>query len=141
MRSKLRALDPDFREENECFYLLGGQCEVRIVRWQVNTEEASGLPQKQTLERMVCAAIRAVYVERTETVTKWLESRTDRPKETPKEHTWSYMAGWYPERGCEDFFKMIWRDKGNENGTIRRKLETILQDNGSWGIFEELSKI
>ena len=141
VRSKLRALDPDLREEDGWFYLLDGQCEVTIVRWQVKAEEASDIPQKQTLERMVCAAIRAVYAERAETVNQWLKSRPAPPKETPKEHTWSYMAGWYPEHGCEDFFKTIWRDKGNENGTIRQKLEEILQVAGYWGIFEELSKI
>ncbi len=137
VRSKMKSLDPNTIEDDDCFYLADRHCEVRIVRWQVDTPDNSGLPAKQTLERMDCAAIRTAYPQRTETVNRWLSSRSeeDRPKETPKEHAWSYMAGGDPEHGCDDFYRRVWSDE-----KIRKELEDILRDNGSWGIFEEFAQ-
>ena len=27
-----------------------------------------------------------------------------------KAYSWSHMAGWYSEMGCEQFFQALWRD-------------------------------
>ena len=59
--------------------LFGGATTVLLVRWKADDQAEAGLPEKQTLERLVCAAIVAAYPERAEPVQRWLISRPKAP--------------------------------------------------------------
>jgi hypothetical protein len=52
-----------------------------------------------------------------------------------KEFAWSHMAGWYAQRGCENFYQAIWED-----GATASELEKRLRASGAWGIAQELAK-
>ena len=100
---------------------------VSLIRWEVLEQpDCPGLPTKQCLERIICCAILRAYPDRAQLVQNWLISLGDEKKLTPKSHSWSYMAGWFAEKGCDDFLQAIWRDE-----KIARELETILTKNGS----------
>lgn len=111
------------------------QTTVSLVVWKTDDEPASGLPQKQTLERLVSAAIREAYPERAEEVHRWLRSRTDPPEPNPKDYSWSYMAGWNSEAGCESFLAQIWKDE-----LVAASLKTRLEASGAWDIALSLTK-
>src|SRR5436309_2878174 len=80
-----------------------GATKVALVRWEASDPDGPGLPQQQTLERLVCAALIAAYPTRAKSVQDWLDSRPQPPGTHPKEHAWSHMAGWYADQGCEAF--------------------------------------
>ncbi len=121
--------------EQEEIELDEGATKVCLVRWEALDEDAPGLPKKQTLERLVCAAIIAVYPERAPAVHAWLNSRPDPPPADPKEHAWSYMAGWYAAHGCEDFYRAVWRDH-----EVATALESRLRKSGALRIAEALAE-
>jgi hypothetical protein len=107
----------------------GGATMVALIRWEVTDPPAPGLPDQQTLERLVSAALAAAYPPRAKAVQDWLNSRPACPAPDPKEHAWSYMAGWYAEHGCEDFYSNLWRD-----AAVVRELESRLRSAGAWQI-------
>jgi hypothetical protein len=107
----------------------GGATKVSLVRWEVNDPPAPGLPDPQTLERLVSAALVAAYPARAASVQDWLNARPDPPAADPKEHAWSYTAGWYAEHGCEAFYSNLWNDL-----RIGGELQTRLQSSGAWQI-------
>jgi hypothetical protein len=54
----------------------GGVTKVALVRWEVNDPAATpGLPDQQTLERLVCSALVAAYPPRAKAVQDWLNAR------------------------------------------------------------------
>lgn len=106
---------------------------VSLVRWETSDSAPLPIPTQQTLERMVCIAIHRVYPERTEEVNRWLQSRSHPPSYDVKEVAWSYMAGWYADSGCEDFYRSLWRDT-----EVAAELKQILRHNGSWRVAEAL---
>ncbi len=112
----------------------GGTVNVALIRWETTDPPAPGLPDQQTLERLVCAALAAAYPQRATSVQDWLDKRADRPPLDPKEHAWSYMAGWYAEHGCEDFYANLWRD-----AKLASELEARLRSSGAWQIAETLA--
>jgi hypothetical protein len=107
----------------------GGATRVSVVRWEVNDPAAAGLPDQQTLERLVCAALVAAYPVRAKPVQDWLDSRPAPPQAGPKDHAWSYMAGWYAEFDCEGFFTNLWKD-----AKIVGELESRLRTSGAWQV-------
>jgi hypothetical protein len=108
---------------------------LSVTSWSTHEAVgARGLPPQQTLERIVSAALVAAYPERAEPVTCWLESRGHAVVAGPKEHAWSYMAGWYAEHGCEDFYRQIWREP-----QVAGQLEQRLRNAGVWRIAEMLA--
>jgi hypothetical protein len=107
----------------------GGATKVFLVRWEVSDPPTPGLPDQQTLERMVSAAQAAAYPARAAAVQGWLDTRPVPPGADPKEHAWSYMAGWYAEHGCEAFYSNLWNDP-----RLRTELETRLKSSGAWQI-------
>ncbi len=120
-------------EAERKFTLFSGATTIHVVRWSTNGVAMPGVPPQQTLERLVCAAVVAAYPERGPAVQRWLDSRPEPPKPSPKEFGWSYMAGWYAELGCEAFLQKIWNDK-----EIVRQLESRLQAIGAWAVAEAL---
>src|SRR5208283_4062758 len=88
----------------------GGATRISLIRWEVNDPPTAGVPNQQTLERLVCSALNAAYPARAQAVHNWLNARPVPPPSDPKEHAWSYMAGWYAEAGCEFFYENLWND-------------------------------
>ena len=112
----------------------GGATTVALVRWQTNDPPARGLPDQQALERLVCAALAAAYPPRAIALQDWLDARPGSPPPGPKAHAWSYMAGWYAEHGCENFYTNLWRDT-----IVVRELESRLRSSGAWQTAETLA--
>jgi hypothetical protein len=112
----------------------GGATVVALIRWETNDPPAPGLPVQQTLERLVCAAFAAAYPTQAKAVQDWLDARPNPPSLDPKEHAWSYMAGWYAGHGCEDFYRNLWRDPN-----LVRELESRLRLSGAWQIAETVA--
>ncbi len=116
------------------------QCVVALLH--IRTHDPAprpGLPSKQTLERLVCHAIAKAHPDRPITVTDWLASRKDKPARTDrqesKEHSYSYLAGWYASDGCDYFFRHIW-----EQAQPREHLIQEMRDTGILQTLESLAK-
>lgn len=77
-----------------------------------------GVPDKQTLERIVCAAMAEAYPDRAAHVQGWLDGRPpedDLPPAVPKSYCWSHMAAWSAEFGAEGFIReAIWRSQARD---------------------------
>ena len=112
----------------------GGITKVSLVRWEVSDPPAQGLPDQQTLERLASAALAAAYPPRAASVQHWLDARPMPPGADPKEHAWSYMAGWYAEHGCEAFYSNLWNDP-----QVVAELSARLQSSGAWQIAAALA--
>ena len=110
----------------------GGKTRVRLIRWEISPpHNPPGLPTKNTLERLVSAAITEAYPGRGEAVDNWLRARPGPPKPCPKEHAWSYLAGWYAESGCDFFYQQLWSDE-----LVRERLRVHLTASGAWTAVE-----
>lgn len=133
VEAMVRSLDPSATRDADGHIVLGGT-KVALIRWEASDPVADGLPNQQTLERLICAALIAVYPDRGASVQAWLGSRHRPPSMGVKEYAWSYMAGWYAEHGCEDFYTNLWRDQG-----VVLELETRLRASGAWQIAEALA--
>jgi len=134
--SLLRELDPSSADTRQVdVSLFGGATTVSLIRWEVRDPVAPGLPNEQTLERLVCAALVAAYPTRAPAVQGWLDSRPHAPKAGPKEFGWSYMAGWYAEFGCATFYQKIWLDN-----RVAAELRSRLMECGAWPIAEALAE-
>ncbi len=111
---------------------------ISVVRWQTDETNSPGLPDKQTLERVVCAALAETFADRPAAVQGWLDSRPDGPDTPaagPKEFAWSYMAGWYAELGCDAFYRTIW-----ENESVAAALKSRLESAGAWRVAQALAE-
>jgi hypothetical protein len=128
-----RALDPSATQDADGNIDLGGT-KVSLIRWEASDPVVDGLPNQQTLERLVCAALIAAYPQRGMGVQAWLDSRHQPPPMGVKEYAWSYMAGWYAEHGCEDFYAHLWRDS-----RVVGELETRLRASGAWQVVADLA--
>lgn len=112
---------------------------VSAVTWRVNDPpEMPGVPAKQTLERVVAASLAAAYPERALSVDPWLRAEPlaavdGQGSILGKAYTWSYMAKWYPERGRDCFYRLIWED-----AKVADELESRLRATGAWSIAEAL---
>lgn len=103
---------------------------VNLAVWHCEDPATDGVPDAQTLERVVCAAIVAAYPLRGPSVQTWVAGRPDCP--VPKDEVghktlaWSHMAGWYSRHGCGDFYRAVWRDE-----RVATALEDRLTANGA----------
>jgi hypothetical protein len=132
---EVRKIDSSATEEDNSIGAFDGAVRIFLVRWEVAGETPLGVPEKQTLERLVCSATQKAYPERAEDVAKWLSERRNASATKPKAFVWSFMAGWHADSGCTDFFKDIWRDP-----KIAEELKVILQENGTWRVAESLAQ-
>lgn len=112
----------------------GGATKISLVRWEANDPSTPGVPDQQTLERLVCSALIAAYPDRAKPVRDWLNSRPTAPAAGPKEHAWSYMAGWHAENGCENFYNQMWQDP-----RVVHELKTRLSQGTAWHIVQLLT--
>jgi hypothetical protein len=115
-----REVDSEAKLEDGVIRLSDDTRRVHPVIWHARDLLVPGVPSKQCLERLVCAALAEAYPARAKDVQTWLSSRSDPPPSTPKEHTWSYMAGWFANEGCDDFWRAVWRDDAVRNALVRR---------------------
>lgn len=92
------------------------------------------IPAKQTLERLVVAAIVAAYPQRGAGVADWLAA-APRGGDSHKHHARSYLAKWYAENGPDDFYNGLWRDP-----KTAPELERRLRVSGAWGSVEALAR-
>jgi hypothetical protein len=85
------------------------------------------LPPQQTLERLVCAAIRDTDPDRCRDVVRWLCTRSSPPKEEKrhKTHVAFHMAGWFSDWGYEGFFKALWDDYPAVRPALEARLSAI----------------
>ena len=111
-----------------------GASRISLIRWEAADPAAPGLPDQQALEQLVCAAMAAVYPARARAVQDWLNARPLPPPVNPKDHAWSYMAGWHSEYGCDFFYENLWND-----AAIVRELESRLRASGAWRVAELLA--
>ena len=112
-----------------------GATVVSLVLWKADDRMVHGIPNQQTLERLVCAAIVAAYPDRGPAVQKWLDARPGGPNAGPKEFGWSHMAGWYADHGCDAFYSALWEDQN-----VVAELKPRLVECGAWRIAEMLAE-
>ncbi len=111
---QVRRLDPEARLNSYGdIEVDGGRTRVCLVQWGAPDADARGLPDRQTLDRLLCASLLAAYPDRGVPVQAWLDSRPERPAHrSAKEHAWSYLAGWYADcGGYEGFAQRLWGDE------------------------------
>ncbi len=130
----VREVDAGFEKAGRRYLIDDGRTEVCAIAWQAADPPTPGLPPGQTLERLVASALLAAYPGRGPTVQRWLDSRSGGPPAGPKEHAWSYMAGWYAEFGCEAFYRQLWDDS-----KVARELEDRLTAAGAWAVVVDLA--
>jgi hypothetical protein len=106
---------------------------MSVVVWRAD-DSGAGIPTKQSLERLVCAAICAAHGYRRDAIDVWLRGRpAPAPPACHKAFAWSHMAGWYAENRCDDFYHGVWRDEA-----IRTELERLLRATGAWEVVQAL---
>jgi len=123
------------KNEHGEFVLDDGATIISVVQWQAEDAPAPGLPEKQTLERLACAALVAAFPERGQAVRHWLDSRPGALAAGPKEHSWSHMAGWYAEFGCDAFYRKLWLED-----RVAEQLRLRLTNSGAWRVAEALAE-
>ncbi len=133
-----KKLDPDAQEvEKHLISLDKNTTRIISFPWWSQTPPLLGLPNQQTLERLICTAFAAAYPNRPAAVHNWLLSRPDPPASNPKEHAFSYLAGWHAETGSyEGFCESLWRDP-----KIATELCQQLQSQGVWSLIEEIVEV
>lgn len=106
---------------------------IHLALWSCEGPDCDGVPNAHTLERIISAALARSYPARAAAVQAWLDSRPAPPKPSAKEHSWSYMAGWYADKGCDAFLSTLWDDP-----TIALELESVLSESGVEAILRRL---
>ncbi len=107
---------------------------VSAVIWECgDTDPTPGVPRKQTLERLVAAAIQAAYPARGPVVDEWLAAKPRGRVPKPKNYGYSYLAKWYAEHGADDFFRAIWREQ-----EVANRLRERLEETGAWATVASL---
>ena len=110
--------------------LADADCRITLVPWDSPGETRPGVPEKRTLERLVCDALAAARPEWAASVEAWLASRGVDPAAEPHRHksaALSYYAGWYPKGGSFAFYEQVWGDP-----PVAAELERLLTQSGAW---------
>jgi hypothetical protein len=112
-----------------------GDTTLSLLLWRADDPSAGepsdptlpDLPPQQTLERLVCAAIRDTDPDRCRDVVRWLSTRSSPPKEEKrhKTHVAFHMAGWFSNWGYEGFFKALWDDYPAVRPALEARLSAI----------------
>ncbi|MBI5534961.1 MAG: hypothetical protein HY898_19695 [Deltaproteobacteria bacterium] len=139
-RDRILEADPDAKSNSPRRMTLADGTPVHLALWEARSDVAV-LPAKQTLERLVCSAIHAAYPTRAPHVGDWLARRppdSSPPELTPpmeaKAHAWSHVAGWYADRGLDEFYQRLWNDD-----SIAQALRGELQNSGAWSVAESIA--
>ena len=108
--------------------LADADCHITLVPWDSPGPTRPGVPEKRTLERLVCDALAAARPERAVAVETWLNSRGINPASESHRHksaALSYYAGWYPGQGSFAFYEHLWGDP-----PVAAELEKVLKKSG-----------
>lgn len=91
---------------------------ARLLVWEADDPPvgiADPLPRKQTLERLILAAVAKSDPGVAGSIAGWLASRPGKPaKDEHKSAMWSHMAGWHAGDGCTRYFGSIWKQYRSE---------------------------
>lgn len=109
-----------------------GETVVRAIVMHARSSTSESITRNQCLDRIVTAAVTEAYEARAAAVTTWLAERPD-GVEDDKAQTWSWMAGWWPDAGCTEFFRRIWDDP-----PIRKRLEHYLEETGATAVLAHI---
>lgn len=105
-----------------------GNVRVYPVIWKTSGSlPEQGLPAKETLEKVIAAAICRAYPERGPRVQDWLEKAPTGSVTNGKSFAYSYFAKWYTEHGEEFFYQAPWIDD-----KVAAELIAILTAAGAW---------
>ncbi len=99
---------------------------ANAVWWLPAATPTPGLPEKHTLELVVCDALRQVDGARAEAVARFLAEAPVALPVTEKHYAWSYMAKWFGESGCEFFYRSLWQQP-----SVAAALERTLRASGA----------
>ena len=94
-----------------CMPTSWGRVKLGLLVWECANPVDRLVPDKQSLERIVVAALSQVDRSRATIVREWLD-RTPAPAMPwfHKSFAWSHMAGWAAHHGCEFFYERVWQD-------------------------------
>jgi hypothetical protein len=121
---------------DEDFLLDGGTTVVSPVAWMVPPPTPEGAPMQQALERLACMSLCAAFPDRGRAVHDWLTKRpAPSAKKEHKAYARSFMAGWYADHGCDDFYRLLWRDS-----TVAAHLNALLTQSGALRVAEALAR-
>jgi hypothetical protein len=96
--------------------------EVHLAIWRSSAPPDAKLPSKQTLERMICAALLETRPTWVESSTGWLSQRPEPQGKLHKVHAAALFAGWYADDGWDYFFRGLWSDEVVASA-LRRQLQ------------------
>jgi len=83
--------------------------DLRLIVWRtLDDAHVIGVPDNHCLERMVSSALSSADPTRAHRVQAFMDSGPEPAGE--KEHAWAFMARWYADRGCENFYEAVWED-------------------------------
>lgn len=141
LRASVRSLVSahDARETEDGDFVLDDGGVVSLIPWHVveaGAADPSGVPAKQTLERIVCTAICRVKPAWGADVSAWLTGRHEPRGPEHKAHAWSFAAGWFADHGPGDFYATLWRDPD-----IAGALEKQMDDIGARRVLDELARL
>jgi hypothetical protein len=110
VEDRLRRVDPGVTR-SDGFWRCESGLEVSLVVWGCEAGPGPGVPRQQCLERVIAAALAEVYPDRAQAVEAWLGAAEVMPQPPiAKAFTWSHMAGWFADEGCEAFLRGVWGD-------------------------------
>lgn len=112
---------------------IGGSALYALIWRCADPEPTPGVPTKQTLERLVAAAICAARPDRGPAVKAWLEAEPH-GLELPRSYGYSYYAKWHADGGSGSFYELLWRDD-----SVVAALRHRLNATDAWNTVEELA--
>ena len=132
----VHTFDPNTQRSDETseFVLDGGKTRLALIRWEAPADVLPGVPNQQTLERLVCLSLHRAFPERGVWVQRWLDGRPAPTDAGSKAFVWSHMAGWYADHGCDYFFRHLWQEP-----PVAAQIETLLRQSGAWQVMEKFA--
>ena len=130
LRSMLAREGIEAREGTGGAFETAGGTRIGSVLWWTAEAPSPALPDKQTLERLVSAALQDRFPERAGAIAAWLAARPGAASASAKAHAWSHMAGWFADSGCDGFYEAVWSDAVGAPAA----LEARLRQTGAWSV-------
>jgi hypothetical protein len=119
---RLRRLGEAPSTEGDHAVRVSGVTVVLSVTWWCDDPARAELPDKQTLERVACAALVDVVPHRVASARAWLAGRPD-PSDPAADHKASagaLWAGWHARDGWSVFFEQLWASPGARDALLQR---------------------
>lgn len=92
-----------------------------------------GVPDLQTLERLVVATLAAAHPDRAAAVQRWLDDAPATVEPIHKAAAYSYLAKWQASSGGDYFYRDVWLNEDHRPG-LRARLEAT----GAWDILRTI---